>query len=336
MKFRLLAIAALTVASVSCSFADNEVPLDVSRPDVSAFIDEMVRDHGFDRDSLSATLADARIKPSIIEKISTPAEKRLTWSEYRKIFLTKERINAGTSFWRDHKDMLERIERESGVPVAMIVGIIGVETYYGRITGKDRVLDALATLAFEYPRRAKFFRSELSHFLILAREEELDATIPLGSYAGAMGRPQFMPSSFRAYAIDATGDGKRDIWNDWADVAGSVANYFSEHGWKTGEEVAAQATLGHTWAGPRPEPRNKLSASETVDTLSQKGVMFTTDQSPDSQGELLTYEVDGGLEHWVGFHNFFVITRYNRSAMYALAAYQLGEAIAGKVSADAG
>jgi membrane-bound lytic murein transglycosylase B len=336
MKFRLLAIAALTVASVSCSFADNEVPLDVSRPDVSAFIDEMVRDHGFDRDSLAATLADARIKPSIIEKISTPAEKRLTWSEYRKIFLTKERISAGTSFWRDHKDMLERIERESGVPVAMIVGIIGVETYYGRITGKDRVLDALATLAFEYPRRAKFFRSELSHFLILAREEELDATIPLGSYAGAMGRPQFMPSSFRAYAIDATGDGKRDIWNDWADVAGSVANYFSEHGWKTGEEVAAQATLGHTWAGPRPEPRNKLSASDTVDTLSQKGVMFTTDQSPDSQGELLTYEVDGGLEHWVGFHNFFVITRYNRSAMYALAAYQLGEAIAGKVSADAG
>ena len=184
MKFRLLAIAALTVASVSCSFADNEVPLDVSRPDVSAFIDEMVRDHGFDRDALAETLADARIKPSIIEKISAPAEKKLSWSEYRKIFLTKERINAGTSFWRDHKDMLERIERESGVPVAMIVGIIGVETYYGRITGKDRVLDALATLAFEYPRRAKFFRSELSHFLILAREEELDATVPLGSYAG--------------------------------------------------------------------------------------------------------------------------------------------------------
>jgi membrane-bound lytic murein transglycosylase B len=336
MKFRPLAVAALIVASVSCSYADNEVLLDVSRPDVAGFIDDMVRKHDFDRDALAAALGKAKIKQSIIDKISTPAEKKLTWGEYRRIFLTRERINAGTSFWLDNKDMLERIERETGVPVAMIVGIIGVETYYGRITGKDRVLDALATLAFEYPPRASFFRSELEHFLILTREEEIDATEPLGSYAGAMGRPQFMPSSFRAYAIDATGDGKRDIWNNWADVAGSVANYFSEHGWKTGEEVVAQATLGHTWSGPKPVPKNKLTASETVSTLSQKGVMFATDLAPDSQGELLAYEGESGLEYWVGFHNFFVITRYNRSIMYALAAYQLGQTIAGKVNVHAG
>ena len=335
MKFRLLAVTALLVATVPCSFADNEILLDVSRPDVAAFIDEMVREHDFDRDALAGTLAQAHIKQSIIDKISAPAEKKLTWSEYRRIFLTRERINAGTSFWLENKAMLERIERETGVPVAMIVGIIGVETFYGRITGRDRVIDALVTLAFEYPPRAKFFRSELVHFLILTREEELDATVPLGSYAGAMGRPQFMPSSFRAYAIDATGDGKRDIWNNWADVAGSVANYFGEHGWRTGEEVATQATLGHSWKGPKPKPKNKLKASDTVESLSRKGVMFATDMPPDSQGELLTYEIRGGLEHWVGFHNFFVITRYNRSAMYALAAYQLGQTIAAKVGADA-
>ena len=335
MKFRLLAVTALLVATVSCSFADNEVLLDVGRPDVADFIEEMVREYDFDRDALAETLAQARIKQSIIDKISAPAEKKLTWSEYRKIFLTRERINAGTSFWLENKSMLERIERETGVPVAMIVGIIGVETFYGRITGRDRVIDALVTLAFEYPPRAKFFRSELVHFLILTREEELDATEPLGSYAGAMGRPQFMPSSFRAYAIDATGDGKRDIWNNWADVAGSVANYFGEHGWRTGEEVVAQATLSHSWNGPQPKPKNKLKASETVESLSRKGVMFATDMPPDSQSELLTYEVRGGLEHWVGFHNFFVITRYNRSAMYALAAYQLGQTIAAKVGANA-
>ena len=227
--------------------------------------------------------------------------------------------------------MLERIRKETGVPVEMIVGIIGVETYFGRITGKDRVLDALVTLAFDYPRRAKFFRSELEHFLVLAREEGLDPTEPLGSYAGAMGRPQFMPSSFRAYAVDATGDGKRDIWNNWADVAGSVANYFVEHGWQPGEEVAARATLGPAWDGPAPEPKNILSAGETVASLSSKGVMFATDLPLDSDGELLAFAGESGPEFWVGFHNFFVITRYNRSTMYALAAWQLGRAISDEV-----
>jgi len=232
--------------------------------------------------------------------------------------------------------MLERIQRESGVSVEMIVGIIGVETYYGRITGKDRVIDALATLAFDYPPRSKFFRNELMQFMILAREEEIDATEPLGSYAGAMGRPQFMPSSFRAYAVDASGDGKRDIWNNWTDVAGSVANYFVEHGWQTGEEVAAQATLSSRWDGPAPEPKNTLKAKDTVESLSKIGVVFATNLSADSASELLTYEGDDGMEFWVGFHNFFVITKYNRSVMYALAAYQLGQEIASKVAVDAG
>ncbi len=335
MKNRLLAVAAILLVSVSCSQAADKTLVDVARPDVSAFIDEMVASHEFNRDALSGVLAKAEIKQSIIKKISTPAERKLGWAEYRKIFITKARIAAGTTFWLENREMLERIHKETGVSIEMIVGIIGVETYYGRITGKDRVIDALATLAFDYPPRSKFFRNELVQFLILAREEEIDPTEPLGSYAGAMGRPQFMPSSFRAYAVDATGDGKRDIWNNWADVAGSVANYFIEHGWRTGEEVVSQATLSGRWVGPVPEPKNTLKATDTVESLSKKGVLFSTDLCADSKGQLLTYEGDDGTEHWVGFHNFFVITKYNHSVMYALAAYQLGQEIASKVAADA-
>jgi len=339
MKNRTLVVAAALVLSVACARSAEDlgpIKVDVDSPKVVAFIDEMVSDHAFDRDALRSVLSQAEIKPSIIRKISTPAERTLTWAEYRKIFITKERINAGVTFWRENREMLERISTESGVSIEMIVGIIGVETYFGRITGNDRVLDALVTLAFEYPKRARFFRNELLQFLILAREEELDATAPMGSYAGAMGRPQFMPSSFRAYAVDATGDGKRDIWNDWADVAGSVANYFLEHGWRAGEEVTTRATLSGQWQGPVPKPRNTLTAANTIESLSKKGVVFATDLCADSKGELLTYEGSNGIEHWVGFHNFFVITKYNRSVMYALAAHQLGQEIASKVANHAG
>jgi len=335
MIYRLLAVAAFFAITVSCSQAADKTYVDVTRPNVAAFIDEMVAEHDFSRDALAALLGKAEIKQSIIKKISTPAEKKLTWAEYRKIFITKERIAAGTTFWLENAEMLERIRKESGVSVEMIVGIIGVETYYGRITGKDRVIDALVTLAFDYPPRSKFFRNELVQFLILAREEELDATAPLGSYAGAMGRPQFMPSSFRAYAVDATGDGKRDIWNNWADVAGSVANYFVAHKWRTGEEVTSQATLSSRWDREVPKPKNKLKADDTVESLSKQGVVFATELCADSKAALLTYDGDDGIEHWVGFHNFFVITKYNRSAMYALAAHQLGQEIALKVASSA-
>jgi membrane-bound lytic murein transglycosylase B len=219
--------------------------------------------------------------------------------------------------------------------VEILVGIIGVETYYGRITGSFRVLDALATLAFSYPPRAKFFRRELEEYLLLVREEGMQATAATGSYAGAMGRPQFMPSSYRAYAVDSTGDGKRDIWDNWTDVAGSIANYFLEHGWRPGEEVTAQASLGGGWQGPLPEPANTLKATETIASLSRQGVLFVTDLPADSKSELLALEGDDGAEYWIGFHNFFVITRYNRSVMYALAVHQLGQEVALEVSGDA-
>jgi membrane-bound lytic murein transglycosylase B len=304
--------------------------LDVERADVAAFIDEMVSEHEFERRQLRRILAAAEVKESILKAIARPAEKTKTWGEYRAIFMTDERIAAGTAFWREHQSELERISVDSGVPVGILVGVIGVETYFGRITGGHRVLDALATLAFDYPPRAEFFRRELEQFLLLVREERMEATEPFGSYAGAMGRPQFMPSSYRAYAVDATGDGRRDIWNDWSDVAGSVANYMVTHGWRRDEPVTTQATLGSRWRGPLPD--NTLRPTESVGSLSQLGVVFSTELPADSVGQLITLDGAGGSEHWVGFHNFFVITRYNRSVMYALAVYQLGQAISAEVN----
>ena len=327
MIHRLLASIALFLVIAPASHA-----VDVDRPEIDAFIESMVSKHEFDRDDLVRILGQAEIKESILEQIKKPAEKTLTWAEYRPIFMTAERVQAGANFWRENRASLDNISSSTGVPSEIIVGIIGVETYYGRITGGHRVLDALATLAFYYPPRAKFFRRELEEFLLLVREEEMQATDPFGSYAGAMGRPQFMPSSYRAYAVDSTGDGKRDIWNNWTDVAGSVANYFVKHGWTAGEEVTTQATLSSRFDGPAPD--NTLSARETVSSLSQSGVMFSTDLSSDSKGQLVTLEGANGTEHWVGFHNFFVITRYNRSVMYALAVHQLGQEIALEIVHD--
>ena len=324
---RLLAGIALFLVIVPCAYA-----VDIDRPNIDAFIEAMVTKHDYDRSDLVRILGQAEIKESILEQISKPAEKTLTWAEYRPIFMTAERIEAGASFWRENRSSLDDVSRSTGVPPEIIVGIIGVETYYGRITGGHRVLDALTTLAFYYPPRAKFFRRELEEFLLLVREEEMQATDAFGSYAGAMGRPQFMPSSYRAYAVDSTGDGKRDIWNNWTDVAGSVANYFVRHGWTAGEEVTTQATLSSRFRGPPPD--NTLAANETVSSLSQSGVMFSTKLSSDSKGQLVTLEGANGTEHWVGFHNFFVITRYNHSVMYALAVHQLGQEIALEVVRD--
>ncbi|MEM7503591.1 MAG: lytic murein transglycosylase B [Pseudomonadota bacterium] len=300
--------------------------IDTEREDVQQFIAQMTEEHGYDRQVLEAALTAAESKQSILDAISRPAEKTLTWHEYRNIFLTDKRIKAGADFWREQQKDLERISADTGVSVEILVGIIGVETYFGRITGNYRVLDALATLAFDYPPRSTFFTRELQQFLLLVREEGIDAQDPTGSYAGAMGRPQFMPSSYRAYAVDSTDDGKRDIWDNWADVIGSVANYFVRHGWQDGNEVVARASLGTGWQGD--VPKNTLKPSESVASLSEQGVVFSTDMANDHTSQLLTLEGAEGTEHWVGFHNFFVITRYNRSVMYALAVHQLGQEIA--------
>ena len=328
MTYRFAAGIVSFLLFVSPSYA-----VDLDRPDVQAFIKSMVSEHDYDRAKLRDILSKAEMKRSIIDLISEPAEKTLSWAEYRPIFMTKERVNAGATFWRENRDAFQKISASTGVPIEIIVSIIGVETYFGRITGGHRVLDALATLAFFYPPRAKFFRGELEQFLLLIREENMQPGNAFGSYAGAMGRPQFMPSSYRAYAVDSTGDGKRDIWNNWEDVAGSIANFLNAHGWKSGEEVVSQATVGGRWVGPFPD--NVLMPEETVSSLSKKGMMFSTDLPIDGVSQLLTLQGSDGDEHWVGFHNFFVITRYNRSVMYALVVYQLGQEIALKVESGA-
>lgn len=321
----------LLLVTMLCTAPPTAGALDVQRPEVREFIERMATEHGYDRQALEVALSEAETQESILEAIRRPAEKTLVWHEYRNIFLTKERIEAGAEFWRTHEDALERISRETGVSCEVLVGIIGVETYFGRITGKYRVLDALATLAFDYPPRASFFRRELEQFLLLVREEGMEATEATGSYAGAMGAPQFMPSSFRAYAVDSSNDGRRDIWTNWQDVIGSVANYFVEHGWERGTPVVAQATLGSSWQGEAKAGENSLSPTETIESLSQRGVMFATELPGEREGQLLVLEGEDGDEYWVGFHNFFVITRYNRSVMYALAVHELGREIALRV-----
>lgn len=291
-----------------------------------AFVDAMVQEHGFDRAALTAVIDGAKINQGILDAMSRPAERVVPWYEYRKIFLTEARIDAGVRFWTEHAASIDAMAERYGVAPEMLVAIVGIETFFGTRMGNYRVLDALATLAFAYPPRAKFFASELESFLLLAREEQVDVKAVLGSYAGAMGAGQFIPSSYRAYAVDGNGDGKRDLWSSWEDVLGSVANYFSKHNWKAGEPVVEPALRAADWEGP--EPPNDLELRDTVGSLATMGYVFTTDLPTDAPAAAYSFEAEGGgVEYWVGYHNFFVVTRYNRSTKYALAAHQLSEAI---------
>jgi len=322
VKFAACVACAALLASTP-ALADNEDAVAKAR---SAFIDKMVADHGFDRAALTASLGSATIDKTILDAMARPAERVVPWNEYRAIFVNDARIAAGVQFWTEHAATIQEIADRYGVAPEMLVAIVGVETYFGRRMGKYRVLDALATLAFAYPPRAKFFAGELEEFLLLSREENLDLTAPMGSYAGAMGAGQFIPSSYRAYAVDANADGKRDIWSDWEDVLGSVANYFKVHGWRTGEPVADSATRSSAWKGA--EPTNSLDLGDTVGSLTKMGYVFTTQQATNTAAAAYALEAQGGgTEYWIGYQNFRVITRYNRSPKYALAAHQLGQAI---------
>jgi membrane-bound lytic murein transglycosylase B len=292
----------------------------------AAFIDKMVGQHGFDRDELTSLLDAAVIDQTILDTMARPAERVVPWFEYRNIFLTEERIAAGVRFWAEHAEAIDRTAERYGVAPEMIVAIVGIETYFGTRMGRYRVLDALATLAFAYPPRASFFTSELESFLLLTREEDVEPTAALGSYAGAMGAGQFIPSSYRAYAVDGDADGKRDLWGNWDDVLASVANYFAEHHWRVGEPVMQPAIRAERFAGP--EPSNSLELDGTVGSLSQMGYAFTTTLPTNARAAAYSFEAEGGgSEYWVGYHNFYVVTRYNRSTKYALAAHQLSEAI---------
>jgi membrane-bound lytic murein transglycosylase B len=289
-----------------------------------AFIDRMVAEHGFQRESLSALLGQARLEQSILDAIARPAEA-MPWWRYRKIFLTDARAKGGAEFWQENAQQLQQAADYFGVAPEIIVAIIGVETFYGRHTGKYRVIDALSTLGFHYPKRGKFFQSELGEFLLLAREEGLDPTEPLGSYAGALGRPQFISSSYRNFAVDFDGDGKRDIWHNNADVIGSVANYFARHGWQRGESIVFKARApkklndGLVQADSKP--------TRTLGELRKAGIRAAGDQADGTPASLFALEEQQGESHWVGLKNFYVITRYNHSNLYAMAVYQLSRRI---------
>mgnify|MGYP001818731142 CR=1 FL=1 len=291
------------------------------RSDVQQFIDEMVEKHGFDRDDLMSRFASAERLEWVLEAIAKPAEKVLTWEDYRPIFVTSKRIRKGNAFMREHRETLRRAEKEYGVPAEIITAIIGVETYYGERSGRTPVFDSLVTLGFDYPPRSPFFMSELEQFLLLTREEDVDVKNVRGSYAGAMGMPQFISSSYRHYAIDFDGDGKRDLWNNTEDVIGSVANYFKVHGWKPGEDVVIPARVN----GEIEETRNKLKPHTSISDLSRKGVFPKARLNDDPEATVLTLKGKNGKEYWLGLDNFYVITRYNHSAMYAMAVYQLSQ-----------
>jgi len=299
--------------------------LDAGREDVRAFIGEMSDKHGFGAEDLGRVLDQAQSQASIVALMSRPAEKALPWHEYRARFLTERRISRGVETGRLQAEALERAA-ELGVPVPVLLSIVGVETFYGENTGRHRVIDALATLAFDYPPRSPFFRSELENFLLMSREESLDPLAPLGSYAGAMGIPQFMPSSFRNYAVDGDGDGHRNLWTSWADVFASVANYLREHGWRKDEPVMARADV--TEADLAGLEFGKLALSETVGSLRARGVRFDTALPAEAPAVLVELAGRDGPEHRVGFTNFYAITRYNRSQLYASAVSDLADAIA--------
>lgn len=293
------------------------------RPEVQAFVNEMVKKHQYDRDQLSYWLEGVQQQTSILEAIARPAEGK-PWKEYRPIFLTSDRVQQGVAFWKQHQQILQRAEKQYGVPAEIIVAIIGVETFYGKRSGNYPVLDALTTLGFDYPPRADFFRKELEQYLLMAREEKIDPRALRGSYAGAMGMPQFIPSSFRNYAVDFDGDGKRDLWNNTADVIGSVANYFKVNGWKFGEPVISRASVmgaATELAGTQVKP------DKSVAEYQQLGATPIHAFSARDQAVLMQFDGANGTEYWMGLDNFYVITRYNRSPLYALAVYQLSQAI---------
>jgi len=292
---------------------------------IEAFVEYTAATHGMDPERVRAVLATAQPRPAIVKAMSRPAEAVRQWHEYRPIFLNQARIQDGIAFYRQHRAALDVVADGSGVPAEYIVAIIGVETSYGRITGSYRVLDALYTLAFDYPKRAPFFAAELAHlFALIEAEPQLDLSTLKGSYAGAMGLGQFMPSSYRLWARDGDGDGHRDLISNLADVFASIANYFLVHGWEPGTPVIARAHCidgMEPFTPDTPEPVYRLEELAALGCGPQPG-------EPQAEGtNLLTLEGADGPEYWLTYRNFYVITRYNRSPMYALSVHQLAEAI---------
>ena len=315
------------------SFIPSSEParFDLSRPDIRAYIDQAVA-QGVDRDQLLKLLAAAEPQQKIIDAISRPAEKTLQWWEYRQRMLSNLRIEAGAQLWREHKELLDRIAVEYQVAPEYLIAVLGVETQYGRVTGRYRVVDALATLGFDYAPRAPYFQNELTQFLLLSREEGFDPLSIRGSYAGAMGALQFMPSSYRKFAVSGRHSPRRDLWGDWADIFASTANYLHQAGWQYGAPVLAEAQRG---ASEPLAPADHMALNETLGNLRAHSLNIASSLPDDTPAMLLAAAQQDAMGYRVGFQNFYVITRYNSSPLYAMAVYDLAQAIKDQVAREA-
>ncbi|CAK0661015.1 lytic murein transglycosylase B [Escherichia coli] len=301
-----------------------------NNPNAQQFIDKMVNKHGFDRQQLQEILSQAKRLDSVLRlmdnqapttSVKPPSGPNGAWLRYRKKFITPDNVQNGVVFWNQYEDALNRAWQVYGVPPEIIVGIIGVETRWGRVMGKTRILDALATLSFNYPRRAEYFSGELETFLLMARDEQDDPLNLKGSFAGAMGYGQFMPSSYKQYAVDFSGDGHINLW-DPVDAIGSVANYFKAHGWVKGDQVAVMAN------GQAPGLPNGFKTKYSISQLAAAGLTPQQPLGNHQQASLLRLDIGTGYQYWYGLPNFYTITRYNHSTHYAMAVWQLGQAVA--------
>ena len=316
-----VAVAAALLLGICGS---NAQAMDTTRPEIARFIDEVSARQHVDREWLKRLLEEAQSKQVIIDTMQKPAERVKPWFEYRRIFVTEKRIREGRAFYAAHQDVFDGVAARTGVPASVMIAILGAETSYGRSVGTFRALDALSTLAFDFPARAAYFRGELEQFVALARDGDVDPLTALSSYAGALGAPQFMPTNVRKLALDGDGDGTIDLYSDWSDIAESVANYLSHHGWVKGEPLYTRATL----VDPDVEDLHSgLDLNTTVGALRRLGVVLEV-PAPDSTPALFAglRDVDAPT-YRVGFKNFWVITRYNHSLMYALAVSELSAAI---------
>lgn len=291
------------------------------RPDVRAFINQLVQQDGFNRQWLEKILAAARKNDAILSAIAKPYESK-PWHQYKLLFVNDARVNAGVDFWDTHAQELADAQQHYGVPASIIVAILGVESFYGHQKGGYPVLDALTTLAFDYPPRATFFQNELEQYLLMCREQSFDPKSLTGSYAGAMGAPQFMPDSYRQYAVTTASGGHPDIWNNWADIINSVANYFQIHGWQPGGLVALPAAL------PAKQTPPATLTPTTIGSLRQQGLIVSAGLAADTPVILVPLQLENEIQYWVGFDNFRVITQYNKSPLYAMAVIDLSARIA--------
>lgn len=319
----LLAVALLLITSSVLGQADQAK--------VEAFAKDYASTHDVSEQKIIDLLNKATYREDIIEKISRPAEGTMTWGRYRKIFITDERITAGVNFWNEHEATLAKVSEDTGVPEEVILGIIGVETYFGKIKGSYKVLDALYTLAFGYPKRSSFFTKELGIFLELAESEGLETAEVQGSYAGAMGYSQFMPSSYKAYAKSFDEGGTSDLIGSPEDAIASVANYLKVHRWKKGEPITSRAKMTRKITGLNDQqlrPKNKVSDYTAI------GFKPAETLSADLPATMIILDGEKGDEYWFGMYNFYVITRYNHSKLYAMAVTQLGQAIKEKKKSE--